>query len=56
MWPKPQETAKLVTYIEEILNGKLHFFLMSPKGIKWKNWEEWVLNNALQIRYCSLLH
>ena len=26
MWPNPQETAYLVTFTEEILNGKLHFF------------------------------
>ena len=25
MWPNPQETADLVTFIEEIHNGKLHF-------------------------------
>ena len=25
MWPNPQETADIVTLIEEILNGKLHF-------------------------------
>ena len=25
MWPDPQETADLVTFIGEILNGKLHF-------------------------------
>ena len=25
MWPNPQETADLVTYNEEILNGKFHF-------------------------------
>ena len=25
MWPDPQETADLVTFTEEILNGKLHF-------------------------------
>ena len=25
MWPNPQETADLVTFAEEILNGKLHF-------------------------------
>ena len=25
MWPNPPETAALVTFIEEILNGKLHF-------------------------------
>ena len=26
MWPNPQETADLVTFTEEIFNGKLHFF------------------------------
>ena len=26
MWPKPQFPADLVTFTEEILNGKLHFF------------------------------
>ena len=25
MWPNSQETADLVTFTEEILNGKLHF-------------------------------
>ena len=25
MWPHPQESADLVTFNEEILNGKLHF-------------------------------
>ena len=25
MWPNPQETADLVTFSEEILNGKLQF-------------------------------
>ena len=25
MWPNPKETADLVTFTKEILNGKLHF-------------------------------
>ena len=25
MWPNPQETADLVTFTNEILNGKFHF-------------------------------
>ena len=25
MWPYPQDTADLVTFTEENLNGKLHF-------------------------------
>ena len=29
MCPNPQETADLVTFTEEILNGKLHFFVQS---------------------------
>ena len=28
MWPNPQETADLVKFTEEILNGKLHFFVV----------------------------
>ena len=27
MWPNPQFPADLVTFTEEILNGKLHFLL-----------------------------
>ena len=27
MWPNPQVTADLVTFTEESLKGKLHFFL-----------------------------
>ena len=31
MWPNPQETVNLVTFTEEILNGKLHFLCI----VKW---------------------
>ena len=27
MWPNPQETVDLVTFTEEILNEKFHFFV-----------------------------
>ena len=27
MWPNPQETAALVTFTEETVNGKLHSFV-----------------------------
>ena len=41
MWPTPQETADLVTFTEEILNGKLHFFcnVGAIEGIHniWRN-------------------
>ena len=35
MWPNPQETAEtadLVTFTEEILNGKLHFLTNLVRG------------------------
>ena len=31
MRPNPQETADLVTFTEEILNGKLHFLCSDEK-------------------------
>ena len=30
MSPNPQETADLVTFTEEILNGKVHFLYSEP--------------------------
>ena len=36
MWPNPQETADLVTFTEEILNGKLHFLCSDTSKIKKK--------------------
>ena len=30
MWPNPQETLDLVTFTEEIPNGKLHFLCSDP--------------------------
>ena len=35
MSPNPQETADLVTFTEEILNGKLHFFVQCNIFLKW---------------------
>ena len=37
MWQNPQETADLVTYTEEILNGKLHFLC----NFSFFCWEAW---------------
>ena len=35
MWPNPQKTADLVTFTEEILNGKLYLFRsVNDKNIK----------------------
>ena len=36
MGPNPQETADLVTFTEDILNGKLHF-LCSEEVRSWKH-------------------
>ena len=33
MWPNPQGTADSVAFIEEILNGKLHF-LCSVENVR----------------------
>ena len=32
MWPNPQDIAGLVTFMEEILNGKLHFLYSAKKA------------------------
>ena len=41
MWPNPQKTADLVTFTEEILNGKLDFLCSEPnlteKNTSWKS-------------------
>ena len=43
MWPNPQETVDLVTFTEEIINGKLHFlcsvFEREDLGTSVKNME-----------------
>ena len=40
MWPNPQETADLVTFNEEIRNGKLHFLCSGFQSIPWpSSWE-----------------
>ena len=36
MWPNPQETAELVTFTEEILNGKLHFLCSGISALDTK--------------------
>ena len=33
MWPNPQETADLVVFTEEILNGKLQFLCYGARDI-----------------------
>ena len=37
MWPNPQFSADLVTFSEEILNGKLHFLSSEYSELKGTN-------------------
>ena len=40
MWPNPRETADLVTFTEEILNGKLHFLCSAWPSMQFRlSWE-----------------
>ena len=49
MWENPQETADLVTFTEEILNGKFHFFAL---GIRHRVYQ--LDLNSDQFYYVSL--
>ena len=44
MRPNPQKTADLVTFTEEILNGKIHFLCSA--------WENCVTVGVVNIRCC----
>ena len=43
MWPNPQFPADLVTFTEEICNGKLHFLcsIISFGGTWFSGWPSW---------------
>ena len=43
MWPNPQETADLMRFTKEILNGKIHFLC------------KMIIFNALQGALCIML-
>ena len=45
MWPDPQSPVDLVTFTEEILNGKLHFLC-----------SETLFSNELKIRFKATLY
>ena len=62
MWPNPQETVDLVTFTEEIVNGKLYFLcsgmIIYAKyerdwiwSIKWMEWT--VVNGMNEIEYVN---
>ena len=52
MWPNPQETADLVTFTEEILNGKLHFLCSVICNNSNNNRKKTMLTNSLSV--CNL--
>ena len=39
MWPNPHETADLVTFTEQILDGKLHFCAVNWDSISKKKFK-----------------
>ena len=46
MWPNPQETADILTFTEEILNGKLQF-LHSDGSEEMKKINAWAFKKNL---------
>ena len=50
MWPNSQETADLATFAEEILNGKLHFFVQCDNFISVK---DFFSKSAVSCGFCK---
>ena len=40
MWPNPQETADLVTFTEEIFNGKIHILSSETIESRYLYWPD----------------
>ena len=51
LWPNPQEVANLVTFTEEIFNGKLHFFcsFMMTNDIQFNGWPKCISKDLARI-------
>ena len=47
MWPNPLETADLVTFTEEIFNGKFHFLSSDTICDVQEKWAETMENNLI---------
>ena len=52
MWPNPKKTAELVTFTEEILNGKLHFL---SSEIIFEKIEEFIPKNKHQNKTKNII-
>ena len=55
MWPNPQETADLVTFTEEILEGKLHFLRSVTFTEEIVKGKLYFLHSVLQILLLNCL-
>ena len=53
MWPNSQETADLVTFTEEILNGKLHFSCRVHCSEKCLSFSHFNHSNASKVKLNS---
>ena len=51
MWPNPQQTADLVTFTEEILNGKLKFLCSDNCSVFYCKFRAYWFTNWSQ-NYC----
>ena len=49
LWYTKQETADLVTFTEEILNGKFHFFCAVLKRSIFKSYKKGILKESSGI-------
>ena len=53
MWPNPQETADLVTFTEEFLNGKLHFLHCKNKKFTERLPKKSILSDQTGLPYIN---
>ena len=58
MWPNPEFPADVVTFTEEILNGKLYFccsvgYLQAHWGSKFKETNKPIISLALENSKCT---
>ena len=49
MWPNPQEIVDSVTFTGEILNGKLHFFVVGNSATIFNDWTSLAIAVNLSI-------
>ena len=55
MWPNSQETEGLITFTEEIFNGKLHFFYSEVKKFQKLTLGQYLkqkANISIYARWC----